>query len=137
MKKLLLSILTSSLLLSQVSSVLANETVVNTLLKEYESQGAKNASAQRGEILWNKSFSGKAPFTERSCKSCHTANVKNTGKHVRTGKALEPLAPSVNQASLSDIKKVKKWFKRNCKWTTGEECSPQVKADILLFLQQQ
>ncbi|MCK5721690.1 MAG: DUF1924 domain-containing protein, partial [Gammaproteobacteria bacterium] len=45
--------------------------------------------------------------------------------------------PSVNQASLSKVKKIKKWFKRNCKWTTGKECSAQVKADILAFIKQQ
>ena len=106
-------------------------------MKSYQSQGAKKGNAQRGEQFWNKTFSGKAPFTERSCKSCHTSNLKNKGEHVRTGKILKPLAPSVNQLSLSKVKKVNKWFKRNCKWTIGSECSAQTKADILAFIEQQ
>ena len=137
MKKLFIGFLTTSFLITSFSSVMADEATVNTLMKSYQSQGAKSGNAQRGEQFWNKTFSGKAPFTERSCKSCHSANLKNKGEHVRTGKTLKPLAPSVNQASLSKVKKIKKWFKRNCKWTTGKECSAQVKADILAFIKQQ
>ena len=137
MKKLLIGFLTTSFLITQVSSVNADEATVNTLMESYQSQGAKSGNALRGEKFWNKTFSGKAPFTERSCKSCHTANLKNKGEHVRTGKILESMAPSINKSSLSKVKKVKKWFKRNCKWTTGKECSAQQKADILAFIKQQ
>lgn len=134
MKNLLLGFITISVFIAQPYSVMADENTVNILMQNYQSQGAKSGDAQRGEQFWNKTFTGKAPFTERSCKSCHTANLKNKGEHIRTGKALKPLAPSVNQASLSKIKKVNKWFKRNCKWTTGKECNAQVKADILAFI---
>ncbi len=137
MKKLLIGFVTTSFLITHFSSVMADETTVNTLIKSYQSQGAKSANALRGEQFWNKTFSGKAPFTERSCKSCHTANLKNKGEHIRTGKELKPLAPSINKLSLSKVKKVNKWFKRNCKWTTGKECSAQQKADILAFIKQQ
>lgn len=137
MKILLIGFLTTSIFIAQTYSVIADENTVNTLMKSYQLQGVKSGNAQRGEQFWNKTFTGKAPFTERSCKSCHTANLKNNGEHVRTGKTLKPLAPSVNQASLNKVKKVKKWFKRNCKWTTGNECSAQVKADILAFIKQQ
>jgi hypothetical protein len=137
MKNLLIGFLTTSIFIAQTYSVIADENTVNTLMKSYQLQGVKSGNAQRGEQFWNKTFTGKTPFTERSCKSCHTANLKNKGEHVRTGKTLKPLGPSVNQASLSKVKKVKKWFKRNCKWTTGKECSAQVKADILAFIKQQ
>lgn len=137
MKKLLIGFLTTSIFIISVSSVIAEETAINTLMKNYQSQGAKSGNAQRGEQFWNKTFTGKPPFTERSCKSCHSSNLKNKGEHVRTGKTLKPLAPSVNETSLSKVKKIKKWFKRNCKWTTGKECSAQVKADILAFIKQQ
>ena len=137
MKKLLISFIAASLLITQIPSAIANETTVNSLMKSYQAQGAKAADAKHGEKLWNTSFAGKAPFTERSCKSCHTANLKNKGEHVRTGKVLKPLAPSINNLSLSKVKKVNKWFKRNCKWTIGKECSAQEKADILAFINQQ
>ena len=132
-----ISIVSTSILLLSIPFAKADENTVNTLMKSYQSQGAKKGNAQRGEQFWNKTFSGKAPFTERSCKSCHTSNLKNKGEHVRTGKILKPLAPSVNQLSLSKVKKVNKWFKRNCKWTIGSECSAQTKADILAFIEQQ
>ena len=134
MKKLLIGFL---ILITQVSSIVADEATVNTLMKSYQLQGAKTGNALRGEQFWNKTFSGKAPFTERSCKSCHTANLKNKGEHIRTRKTLEPMAPSINKSSLTKVKKVNKWFKRNCKWTIGKECSAQEKADILAFIKQQ
>ncbi|MFK5970948.1 MAG: DUF1924 domain-containing protein [Candidatus Marithrix sp.] len=30
---------------------------------------------------------------------------------------------------------IRKWFKRNCKWTLGRECNAQEKGDILKFIQ--
>lgn len=137
MKHKLFSFLAASLLVAKSPVVVADESTVNILMKQYQSQGAVEGNALRGEKFWNKTFTGKTPFTERSCKTCHTANLKRKGEHIRTGKMLESLAPSVNQASLSDTKKVNKWFKRNCKWTTGKECSAQVKADIVAFINQQ
>jgi len=134
MKKLIITFISLGLLTVNTSSALANEATVKTLMKSYQSQGAKVGDAQRGEKFWNQTFQGKAPFSQRSCKSCHTANLKNKGEHVRTGKVLKPLAPSINNLSLSKENKVNKWFKRNCKWTTGKECSAQVKADVLAFI---
>lgn len=137
MKNLLITAISTSLLMIASSSVIADENTVNTLMNNFKSQGAKKGNALRGEKFWNKTFTGKAPFTKRSCKTCHTSNLKQKGEHIRTAKTLASLAPSVNKKSLSDIKKVNKWFKRNCKWTTGKECSAQVKADILAFINQQ
>ncbi|MBT5634001.1 MAG: DUF1924 domain-containing protein, partial [Gammaproteobacteria bacterium] len=36
---------------------------------------------------------------------------------------------------FNSMKKVEKWFKRNCKWTFSRPCSPQEKGDILTFIQ--
>lgn len=124
-------------LLLTAFSVKAEVTVVENLMKTYQSQGAATGNASRGEMFWNKNFSGKTPNTERSCKTCHTANLKNSGKHINTGKVIKPLSPAVNSERLTDSAKVEKWFKRNCKWTTGNECSAQDKADILAFISQQ
>ena len=130
-------IIATSLLLGMATAGMADTAVTDSLIKTYQAEGATTANAQQGEIFWNKTFSGKAPFTERSCKTCHSANLKNPGKHIRTGKVIKPLAPSVNPKRLTNPAKVKKWLKRNCKWTTGKECSAQQKADILAFIQQQ
>lgn len=137
MNKLALKILGLGLLTIPIATALADEATINTLMKQYQAAGAAEGNAQRGEVLWNKTFTGQAPFTERSCKTCHSANIKNQGKHVRTGKVIKPLAPSINAESLSKVKKVNKWFKRNCKWTLGKECNAQQKADVLTFLKQQ
>ena len=130
-------VMISAVLITHSSMALAENTVVNKLLSEYQIQGASTGQAQRGEKLWNQTFAGKAPFTQRSCASCHTRKLSNEGKHARTGKALKPMAPSVNPQSLTDVKKITKWFKRNCKWTLGRECTVQEKSDILIFINQQ
>jgi hypothetical protein len=89
-------------------------------------------SAQRGEKLWNRefTFSGQS----RSCTTCHTTNPRLAGKHVRTGKLIKPMSPSVNPDRLTDQRKIEKWFKRNCKWTLGRVCTSQEKGDVLEFL---
>lgn len=130
-----ISLLIISLLTSQLT--LANNSVVTQLMNEFKTQGAETPDSQHGQSLWNRNYAGKAPYTERSCSTCHSNNLTNSGKHTKTGKPIKPLAPSVNQESLSDDRKIRKWFKRNCKWTLGRECSAQEKADILSFISQQ
>lgn len=89
-------------------------------------------SSQRGEKLWNSQFTVSGQ--QRSCASCHTTNPRKTGKHIRTGKAIQAMAPSVNTDRLTDQRKINKWFKRNCKWTLGRVCSNQEKGDVLVYL---
>lgn len=98
---------------------------------------AQQADASQGKQLWTRVYTGEAPYTERSCTRCHGDDLTKDGKHVKTGKLIKPLAPSVNKDSLTDEKKIEKWFMRNCKWTMGRECSAQEKADILNFIRQQ
>jgi len=130
-------VIISAVLMAHSSIGLAENTVLRKLLSDYQSLGAGTGKAESGEQLWNKTFSGEAPFTERSCTTCHTDDLKHKGKHARTGKTLKPLAPSINKQSLSDEKKITKWLKRNCKWTLGRECTAQEKSDILTFINQQ
>ena len=129
------AIILLGLLLS--ASVLASTSAVNEVMQSLQTTGAKPANAQHGQQLWNQTHNGKPPFTERSCTSCHGNDLATTGKHVRTGKPIEPLAPSVNNKSLTEVRKINKWLKRNCKWTLGRECTAQEKADILSFISQQ
>ena len=134
MKHLLLII---GILITQSTVAATEDTTVNKLINSYQLQGVNIGNALSGKQLWNRAFSGKPPFTERSCTTCHTDNLKKTGKHTRTGKIIKPLAPSINSERLSDINKIEKWFKRNCKWTLGRECNAQEKSDILAFINQQ
>jgi len=112
---------------------LANE--INNQLKTYQAQGAGEFSASRGEKMWHKNYPDpKKSDKQRNCGVCHTDNLKSKGKHARTGKVIPPLAPSVNSERFSDKKFIEKWFKRNCKWVVGRECTAQEKGDFLVYL---
>ena len=117
-----------------VNSVLAVNTSIDTLLQTYASQGVTEVDAEQGKHLWQKTFQSNGEYSERRCASCHTEDLTAPGKHIKTGKLIEPMAPSVNPQRLTDNKKIEKWFKRNCKWTMGRECTVQEKADFLLYL---
>lgn len=73
----------------------------------------------------------------RSCTSCHGRDLTRPGRHVKTGKVIEPLAPSVNPQRLTDPKKIEKWLLRNCRWTIGRECTASEKADFIGFIKTQ
>ncbi len=103
------------------------------LLARYSAAGAGPFDAERGRQAWLAEVtSGKGDA--RSCSSCHGSDPKQAGRHLRTRKAIKPMAPSVEPARLSDPKKIEKWFLRNCKWTWGRTCSAQEKGDILTYL---
>ena len=74
------------------------------------------ADSNNGQQLWN------SVVNERSCTSCHGDTPADIGKHIKTGKTIEPMALSVNAERYQDHKKVEKWFLRNCKWTFGRAC---------------
>ena len=107
---------------------------VSELEAEYQAQGGTNFSTAAGEALWNKEFVDAKKGDTRSCTTCHTADLKQSGKHTQTGKAIEPMAPTVNPKRLTEVKQIKKWFVRNCKWTLGRECTAQEKGDFLAYL---
>lgn len=112
----------------------AQTSAVTELEARYQAQGASNFNAAAGEALWNTTFVDSSTGENRSCTTCHTNDLTQAGKHKKTGKTIKPMAPSVNPERLTDIKKIEKWFLRNCKWTLGRECSAQDKGDVLTFL---
>ena len=101
---------------------------------EYQAKGAGNFSAAAGEALWHKEFVNAKSGDKRKCTTCHTNDLTQPGKHAKTGKVIDPMALSANPKRFTDIKKINKWFKRNCKWTVGRECTAQEKGDILAFI---
>lgn len=107
---------------------------VADLLKQYESQGAARFNAATAEAMWTKTHIDAKTGEQRKCATCHSEDLKRTGKHAVTGKAIEPLAPSANPKRLTDAEHVEKWFARNCKWTLGRECTPQEKGDFLVMI---
>lgn len=109
-------------------------TPIDTLLQQYRQQGTNHFNAAAGRRLWILQAPSGTPPQTRSCTSCHSVDPRQPSKHVRTGKPIGPLAPSVNSDRLTDIGEIRKWFKRNCTWTFGRECTPQEKGDVLTFL---
>ncbi len=119
------------LLFIPINFAYAGNNAVNILLQEYITQGANTADAEQGKQLWQKTFTKNG---KRSCASCHTKNLTQFGKHLKTGKVIKPMSPSFNPERLTNIKKINKWFKRNCKWTIGRECSAQEKTNLLIYI---
>ncbi|MES9901233.1 MAG: DUF1924 domain-containing protein [Sedimenticola sp.] len=115
----------------------AQADAVAQLESNYLGLGAKAFSAARGEALWNRVFVDAKSGKERRCGSCHTDDLTKEGRHARTRKLIKPMARSVNPKRLTNVKKIEKWFKRNCKWTVGRECTPQEKGDLLALLKSQ
>jgi len=91
--------------------------------------GFQGFSATRGESFFKTKHSHSL-----SCSTCHTENPAAQGKHSETDKLIKPLAPAVNEERFTDMKKVKKWFKRNCNDVLDRECTPQEKGDVLTYL---
>ncbi len=111
--------------------------VVDERQATYRTSGAGPFSVQKGEQLWLQEVVSAKDGRARSCTTCHGNDLRSTGKHAKTGKAIEPLSPAVNAERLNSAKKIRKWFKRNCKWTWGRECTPQEKGDLLSFIRNQ
>ena len=91
--------------------------------------GFQGFSAANGE-----SFFKTKHNHDLSCSSCHTDNPAAQGKHAETDKLIKPLAPAANPERFTDMKKVAKWFKRNCNDVLDRECTPQEKGDVLTYL---
>ncbi len=122
-----------------VPAVLA-ENMIPNMLTSYQDAGAGHFSAKAGESFWKQKHAAPEDAESpkpRSCQGCHGLDLTQSGEHLRTGKVIDPMALSVNPQRFSDAKKIKKWFRRNCKWVLGRVCTAQEKGDILTYLQQQ
>jgi hypothetical protein len=93
--------------------------------------GFQGFSAQRGEQFFQSQHGA-----DWSCATCHTSHPAAPGKHARTGKVIQPLAPAANPARFTDAAKVEKWFKRNCNDVVSRACTAQEKGDVLTWLMQ-
>ena len=103
------------------------------LIQHYNLESGQPADATRGEAFWQQSRAG-SDQQPRQCARCHGQNLSESGKHYKSGKTIQPMAPSINPKRYTSLKKVEKWFKRNCKWTIGRECTPAEKSDLILYL---
>ena len=106
-----------------------NEILASIQKEAAGTPGFKGFLAARGESFFKAKHGG-----EWSCASCHTENPAALGKHAKTGKVIDPLAPSANAERFTNPKKVDKWFKRNCNDVLNRVCTPQEKGDMLTYL---
>ena len=106
----------------------------NSILEGYRAAakqsvpGFTDFSATRGETLY------KTKTGDLACATCHGASPKGLGKHVRTDKQIEPLAPSANAKRFTEYATVEKWFRRNCKDVLKRNCTAAEKGDFITYL---
>lgn len=89
-------------------------------------------SAARGEALYRarNTVNPDAP----ACASCHTDDPARPGRHVKTGRVIEPVAISANPKRFTDAEKVEERFARDCKSIIGRACTTQEKGDYIAFM---
>ncbi|MBF0282004.1 MAG: DUF1924 domain-containing protein [Zetaproteobacteria bacterium] len=133
MKKLFIATTLASIAGIQIAHA-ADTAAVTERLNEYQTQGAADFSAERGDQMWHQNFPDPEGGPAQNCTTCHGTDLNLQGKHARTGKIIEPMARSVNPERLTDGKKIEKWFLRNCKSVLNRECTPQEKGDFLRYL---
>lgn len=115
-------------------SIAADAETPQNLLQSWRAQARAQSpqfagfSAERGRSLY---FTQPADW---SCSTCHTNDPRGDGRHAVTSKSIKPLSPLANPARFSDVVKVEKWFKRNCKDVLKRECTAVEKGDLLTFL---
>jgi Domain of unknown function (DUF1924) len=128
-----LYILTTLILTVFMSAAASATTATDELFARYKSEGASSFSAEQGKADWNRE--GKVEDgVKMTCTTCHGNDLTKSGKHNKTGKVIEPMAPSINPERFTDARKIEKWFKRNCNDAWGRECTAQEKGDVLKFL---
>lgn len=110
-----------------------DQAVIDGRLDAYRQQGATEFSVDWARDAWDKDMIAD-DGEERTCVTCHGADLTRPGKHKKTGKVIDPLSAATNPERFTDPKKIEKWFKRNCEWAWGRECTPQEKGSFLLYL---
>lgn len=106
----------------------------NEILASIQQEAAGTAGLQEFSAARGESFFKAKHGNDWSCSTCHTDNSAAPGKHAKTGKIINPLAPSANAERFTNPKKVAKWFKRNCNDVLDRACTPQEKGDVLSYL---
>ncbi len=93
-------------------------------------------SAERGRALYIGPHVGGRPDMP-ACATCHTSDPTRVGKHIKTGREIEPMAARINSNRFSDPAMVEKRFSRDCPNVLGRECSAKEKGDFIFYLTNQ
>lgn len=89
-------------------------------------------SPARGEALYRSVNRVSADFA--SCATCHTDDPTRPGRHAKTGRAIDPVAVSVNPKRFTESQKVEERFERDCRTVLGRACTPAEKGDYVAFM---
>ncbi len=88
-------------------------------------------SSKGKDFYYNKN---KLPNGEvMSCTSCHTENPKAEGL-TKQNKVILPMAKIANPDRYTDMKKVEKWFKRNCDDVYKRPCTTLEKGNFIQYM---
>ncbi len=112
-------------------SALAHAETPRDFLQQYQREAGPGDAGRGARFFASKSAN------DWSCATCHTDKPTQSGKHAKTDKLIEPLAPAANPQRFTDAAKVDKWFRRNCNDVLGRVCTAQEKADVLAWLMSQ
>lgn len=118
-----------SQLLISLALALPLVAAANPILDGYKAEIKGTFTAAAGEKLYK-----TVGPNQLSCASCHTDSPKGVGKHAKTNKAIDPLAPSANPKRFTDAAQVEKWFKRNCNDALARACTTQEKGDFMTYV---
>lgn len=103
------------------------------ILDAYAKQaGVQSFDPAAGKAFFEGTHTGGHPETT-SCSNCHTKDPRNEGR-TRAGKTIAPMAVSVNPKRFTDMKKVEKWFRRNCNSVLGRACTATEKGDFIAYM---
>ncbi len=72
-----------------------------------------------------------------ACATCHTPDPTRVGKHIKTGREIEPMATRITADRFSDPAKVETRFSRDCPNVLGRECTAKEKGDFIFYLTNQ
>ena len=113
--------------------------VQDRLLEDYRAEAARTEqgftafSSERGRAFYLGPHDGGQPGMA-ACASCHTPDPTRPGRHVKTGREIEPMAVSATPTRFTDPAKVEKRFSRDCPNVLGRDCTAKEKGDFILFL---
>ncbi len=117
------------IVMATIGVAFAADTTPALQLSRFSAEAGQAPSAERGQAFFTQRHG-----SEWSCSSCHGNPPTAQSRHAATGKPLPPLAPAFNPLAFTDVAKVDKWLRRNCKDVASRECTAQEKADVLAYL---
>jgi hypothetical protein len=116
------------------TSMLATIALATGLAVAFAQPARAAGDSAAGKRDWTAEHTPPDADQPRSCATCHTANLAQTGRHFKTGMPIDPMAVSVNSERLTDSTRLEKWFGRSCRWTLGRDCTEQEKENYLAYI---